>query len=261
MNYVDDNESTHYLQEPILSSELILINNAKKLAEDPSLLNEKHLDRISHLRGEWMKLALQANEGVMGLQKDKRKIRDEIRDLSWVTYTDRDKDLFGRMLVAMVQGVVSRPQFNGYTYKDEMKSLAIQHILLYTWRFDPYIKSKLTGQYVSAFGYISTICFNACVQTILKFQKEQKKAKEDFLETQKLIHKDENKSTWGPDFSEPTRVIKLVKLEPGELIHKIKEITIREETRFLIPEDYKITAKEHDYILKYSYNISIERIK
>ncbi len=142
-----------------------------------------------------------------------------------------------------------------------MESLAIQHILLYTWKFNPYIQSKLTGQLVSAFGYISTICFNASVQTILKFQKDQKKAKEEFLEHEKLIHRDPNVSTWGPEHSEVTRVIKLVSLEPEELLYRIKELTIREETKFLIPESYKITSKDYDYILKYSYNISIERIK
>ncbi len=165
------------------------------------------------------------------------------------------------MISEMAERIVTRPQFSGYTFTDEMKSLGIQHILLYTWKFDPYIQSKLSGQYVSAFGYISTIMFNAAVATINRFHNEQKKAKDSFLEHQKLVHRDPNTSTYGPDHSKVERSIKLMNISPGGLITKIKEITINEETQFIIPKDYKITPKDYDYVLKYSYNLSIVRSK
>ena len=247
-----------FLLEPILSSELILVNNAKLLKKDPSLLNEVHLDEIHNLRDEFTKLEEMDQDG---LQKEKRTIRDRIKKLSVITYTNRDTNLFGQMITTMAQKIVTRPQFSNYTFKDEMQSLAIQHILLYTWKFDPYKKSDITGQYINAFAYISTIIFNAAIATINNFNKEQAKAKEGFLEHQKLIHRDVNASTYGPEYENAKNKIHLYNLKKDDLLVTMKSITIHEATEFWIPGDYKITSKEMDYILKYEHNISVRRLK
>lgn len=255
-------EKIPYLLEPILNSELILVNNAKKLKEDPSLLNEQYLPRIQDLRDQYVVLESLTDSGEKGHQSSKRTVRDEIRDLSTLTYTDRDTNLFGQMITTMTQKIVTRPQFSGYTIKEEMQSLAIQHILLYSYRFDPYRQSEITGQFISAFAYISTIIFNACIATINKFNREQEKAKSDFLERQKLIHRDPNCSTIGPEFENAQRQITLPNLEPkeNELLKIIKDTTINEPTEFFIPDDYKISEKELNFILKYEHNISIRRM-
>lgn len=249
-----------YLLEPVLNSELILVNNAKKLKDNPELLNEQHLPRIEELRERYVELEGYTDAGEKGLQSTKRAVRDELRDISYVTYTDRDTNLFGQMITTMTQKIVTRPQFSGYTIKEEMQSLAIQHILLYSYKFDPYRQSEITGQFISAFAYISTIIFNACIATINKFNKEQEKAKTDFLERQKLIHRDPNASTIGPDFEEVNRSIKFPKMKQGELLSTIKSFTITEATEFWIPDDYKISEKELDFVLKYVHNISIRRL-
>lgn len=251
----------NYLLEPILNSELILINNAKRLLKDSSLLQEKDLLRINELREMFIELEGRTDQGEKGLQKEKRIVRDELRDLSYRTFTARDNHLFGQMIYTIVQKIATRPQFSGYTFLDEMKSLAIQHILLYTWKFNPYRQSEITGQYASAFAYISTICFNAFIATINKFNKDQGKAKEEFLERQKLIHRDPNVSTYGPEYTESTRTVKFATLEEEGLIKIIKSMTITEETKFIIPNDYKITDKDYEFITKYEYNISVVREK
>ena len=250
-----------YLAEPVLNSELILINNAKLLKKDPKLLCEIHIPRIEKLRKEFITLEEQSEDGEIGLQKQKRKIRDEIRDLSFITYTPRDTTLFGEMITLIVKRIASRPQFSNYTFVEDMMSLAIEHILLYTYKFNPYRQSEISGQYASAFAYISTIAFNAFVATINKFNKNQAKAKEDFLERQKLIHRDPNVSTYGEDYENAKRTVKLPTLIQGHLLEMIKSITISEATEFWIPQVYKITEKELDFILKYEYNVSIIRIK
>ncbi len=255
------NDTHNYLLEPLLNSELVLINNAKKLKADESLLNEIHLPRIEELRDAFVALDERTENGEMGLQKEKRETRDELRDLSVLTYTNRNNNLFGKMITTMTQKIVTRPQFSNYTIKDEMQSLAIQHILLYSWGFKPYSKSEITGQFVSAFAYISTIIFNACIASINKMHKEQDKAKEDFLERQKLIHRQPNQSTYEEEYTTPNRTIKFVDIEVGGLLTKIKSVNINEEIEFWIPEDYKITEREYDFIVKYHYNISIRRTK
>ncbi len=267
MNKYQDNQEKKkyisYLSEPVLNSELILINNSKLLKDKPELLNECHLQEIEELRQEFIKLEHQSDSGGTGLQKQKRQIRDKIRDLSSATYTNRDTTMFGDMITIIVNRIATRPQFSNYTFVDEMKSLAIEHILKYTWKFDPYRQSEISGQYASAFAYISTIAFNAFIATINSFNKEQDKAKEQFLERQKLIHGAPNQSTYGPDYSEPKRTIKLPNLEDDEnaLLNFLKTTTINEETEIYIPENYKINAKTYNFILKYQYNLSIRRIK
>ena len=255
------NTTKHYfLSEPILNSELILVNNSKKLKEHPELLNEEHLERIQKLRDEFIALEQQTEAGVKGLRKQKTQIRNEIRDLSFVTYTNRDTDLFGRMILTMADKIVQRGQFSNYTFKEEMKSLGIQYILLYTYKFDPYKRSTITGQYASAFAYISTILFNACIATINKFKLDQIKAKEEFLERQKLIHREPNKSTIGLEYEETLRAVNYPNLEAGQLLPEIKKLTITEPVEFWIPGNYKINEKEYTFILKYIHNISIRRI-
>lgn len=250
-----------YLLEPILSSELLLVNNAKRLKENPSLFDDTNLSEIETLRDVFYDLECRSNEGERGLQSQKRVIRDQIRDLSTVTFVDRDTNLFGKMITTMADRIVTRPQFSNYTFKDDMKALGIQHILLYSWKFDPYKQSKITGQYISAFAYISTIIFNAAIATINKHHLEQKKAKDDFLEHQKLIHRDVNRSTFGADFENPKEKYILETLVQGELLNEIKKHTITEATEFWIPSEYFITEKEYDFIMKYVYNISIRRVK
>jgi hypothetical protein len=247
--------------EPILNSELILINNAKKLENDLDLLNEIHLPEIEELREKYVQLEGRTDIGEQGLQREKRETRDRLRDISSVTYTNRDRNLFGQMITTMTTKIVTRPQFSNYTFKDDMQSLAIEYILKYTWKFDPYRKSEITGQFISAFAYISTIIFNACIATINKFNKEQAKAKEDFLETQKLIHREPNESTITPEYELPKRHIKLISLEPEELYERLHSFTITEPTDFFIPKDYRISEKEYNFIMKYEHNISIRRIK
>jgi len=252
-----------YLLEPVLNSELVLINNAKLLEQHPELRHETNLAQIEQLRKDYIVLENRTNNGETGLQKEKREVREKLRDLSYVTYTDRDRNLFGQMIMTMTQKIITRPQFSNYTFKDEMQSLAIEYILKYTYKFDPYRTSSITGQSASAFAYISTIIFNACIATINKFNKEQTKAKEDFLEHQKLIHRDPNKSTYGPDFEDAHRKIQLPNLptNENELLKIMKSTTINEPTEFWIPNSYKITKKEQDFVMEYVHNISIRRIK
>jgi len=249
-----------YIYEPILNSELVLTNNSKKLKLNPDLLYEEYIPKIKSLREEFILLEQRSEAGEIGLQKEKKKIRDEIRILSSRTYTTRTNAEFGKMIILIIDRIASRPQFSGYTYLDEMKSLAVEHIMSYSHGFDPFRTSKISGQYASAFAYISTIAFNAFIATINKFKRNQAKAKEDFLETQKLIHREANCSTYGPEFENASRKITYIHLEPGELNKKLHETTITEATDFWIPADYKITQKEMDFVLKYEYNISIRRL-
>jgi len=252
---MQNTEVHKYVLEPILSSELILVNNSKKLKIDASLFND-NMKKVNDLRDEYEILDQQG-----GHQKEKRRVRDELTDAASTTFMKNDGNAFAEMIIRMTEGVVSRPQFSGYSFKEEMKSLALQHILLYTDKFDPYRKSEITGARVNAFAYISQIIFNACIATINTFNREQKKAKDDFLQTQRLIHRDPNASTIGAEFEDAKRKVHLPVLVDGELFDIFHRDTISEATEFWVPADYKISEKEMKFCLEYVHNVSIRRIK
>ena len=189
----------HYLYESILMSELILFNNLQKLKQDKSLYNSANLQELEKLREKAVELEISTEKG---LQKQKREIRNKIRDLSSSIYVYRDDNNFGIMISAMADRILTRPQFSNYTFKEDMKGLGIEYVLKYCNNFDPYKTSKLSGQPVSAFAYISTIIFNGIIQVINAFNKEREKMKAQIQERQKMYHRDPNKSTYYPEFED-----------------------------------------------------------
>ncbi len=248
-----------YLYETVLMSELVLMSNLKKLKEDESLYNDIFLEELEALRDKAVELERSTEKG---LQKQKREIRNRIRDLSSKTYVYRDTNLFGIMIDTMADRILTRPQFSSYTMKDEMKSLGIEYVLKYSLSFDPYKTSKISGQAVSAFAYISTIIFNGIIQVINKFNKEQEKMKAQIQERQNLFHKDPNQSTYQPEFEDikyKEIYIDVDELEFKPLLKIMKKYTIHQPTRFNIPENYRITEDDLHYIEKYP--IGISRIK
>lgn len=250
----------NYLSEPSLNSELILVNNAKLLKQGKFAFNDTHIEEIIELRNKY-EILDQSDD--LGLQKTKRIMRDRIRDLSSITYVNRDQEIFGDMVLMMMDKMSTRPNFSGYSYKDEMKSLATEHIFKYTWKFDPYKQSEITGQYISAFTYISTIIFNAFVATINKQNDEHKKAKKSFLETQKLFHRDPNVSDIIPSHSEIDKTVQIVRIK-NTLFEEIQIIKLDVQNILVkYPEDYHIDMVEYKKITDYSdtnnINLSIVR--
>lgn len=254
--------NTNFLPEIVLNSELILTNNAKLLKVTPELYNDEGLVELVELRAEYE--ILDAKDDA-GLQKTKRDLRNRIRDLSSDTFIQRDPNIFGAMVILILDRLATRPQFSGYTYVNEMKSLATEHILKYTYKFNPYQQSEITGQYVSAFAYISTIGFNAFIATINKMKLEQEKIKIDFLETQKPFHRDHNHSTFEPEFSSADKIVRFQHLDEGVMLYDmIKQISLDEtDIEVIYPKEYLISLDEYQLITDFSksneINLSVVR--
>lgn len=247
-----------YLYEPILMAELILYNNSKLLEKNPDLYNDSNIEKIEQLKDECVELEQQNGKG---LQKIKREKRNELRDLCYETYIPRDPNIFGEMISLMADKILTRPQFSNYTFKEEMKSLGIEYVLKYSYRFDPYRISDISNQYVSAFSYISTIIFSGILQTINSFNKEQEKIKKYLQEHKKIISEEENSSDIIPlyeDIEYRQIIVPRDKLDKP-LIKIMKRYTIKKPTMFIIPNDYIITEDDLHYIEK--YNIGIKRYK
>jgi len=272
-----------YLSEIVLNSELTLYNNSEALKkatirnfnplsrndkfkksfkelhnklvfrEQIPKYNSKGLKELEKLRREYFILD---NDSSAGLQKVKRELRDKIRKYSFSIFVDRDPNIFGEMILHMQEKMLNRPNFSGYSFKNEMKSLSSEHILKYTWRFMPFKQSIISGQYVSAFAYLSTTIYNAYVAVIKEHSSQQEKAKSEFLETQKLFHRDPNISTYIKDHSDPNKYVNLININ-GTLLGHIKKIIIdASDIVITYNKDYKIDLDEWNKISKYIESLS-----
>jgi len=212
------------------------------------------------LRDEYLELDMDVSAG---LQEIKKKKRDRIRELSSKTFIERNGDEFGKMILLLINKLATSNRFNGYNYINEMKSLAIEHILKYSGNFDPFKTSKISGQYVSAFTYLTTFAFNAFVATINKHKLEEEKAKDDFLETQKMFHRKPNKSTIGPDYSEVEKIVVFQNIHK-DLFTLVKQIPLDVENILIrYPNDYIIRISEYEQLCQYAdeNNVNISYIK
>lgn len=108
----------------------------------------------------------------------KNKLKDKIVELSETTEVDRDSyERFGAIILLMVKNILKKPQFSGYTYKDDFYSDAVYKILKYLHNFDHKMISERTGTPVNAFAYISQIIHNSILFIINTKKKEQENIK------------------------------------------------------------------------------------
>ena len=259
----DSKQKVPYLLEPILNSELTLVNNSKKLEDDPELFNDEHLKEIEKIRKELYDLEYKSKKGEKGLQKRKTELKKRLRDISEETFIPRDMELLMTMALKLVDKLASSSRFSGYTYLDEMKSLAIENIFKYSRNFDSSKISKRTGHYVSAFAYLTQIAFAAFIFIINKYEKEFK-ARKEYYERYRLHENTGHESIERPeeDYFEDFKWhdIFLPDLRKKGLYKHLKENTIKEPIRFIIPDDYEITEKELHFIEKYEFTLSIMRM-
>lgn len=145
-----------YTSETELKSLLIRYKNMKlKLCSDESL-NEVINDKID----EYIKT------------KDKS-LKSEIISLSEQTCIDeKSRKKFGEIILLMIKNILKKPNFSGYTWKDDFYSDACYKVLKYAHNFDHNKTSTISNQSVNAFAYISQIIHNSIIFIINKKSSE-----------------------------------------------------------------------------------------
>lgn len=73
----------------------------------------------------------------------------------------------GDAFMQIANRMMSRPNFYGYSYKDDMISDAIMQCIAKVHTYDP---SRANVEYPSAFGWVSQLCWNAALGRIKKEQ-------------------------------------------------------------------------------------------
>lgn len=199
-------------------------------------------------------------------------VKEQIIKLSEETRIDSySYERFGEIILLMIKNILKKPQFSGYTYKDDFYSDAIYKILKYLHNFDHKMTSKITGQPVNAFAYISQIIHNSILFILNQKKNEQEKINKQ-VEMEKLNHNYELQYTSyyneiGDNSYESGNVIS-EKIEIKEiqtnLLDVIKDMVSEAERvnslEIVYPHDYRITFDEYNLLKEHlKGKISITR--
>jgi hypothetical protein len=186
----------------------------------------------------------------------KAKLKSAIIDLSEKTSVDQTTyERFGQVILLMVKNILTKPQFSGYTYKDDFYSDAVYKILKYLHNFDHKLISQRTNQPVNSFAYISQIIHNSIIFIINTKKKDNDNLKHQVamanldhnlqVRNYELVKHDNDENKQEID-------VKIVNLNTidGNLIEEIKRVQeyMNKYDRIEIqyPADYAITIDEYN---------------
>jgi hypothetical protein len=191
----------------------------------------------------------------------KAKLKEQIVLLSEVTCVDaKSYERFGEIILLMIKNILKKPQFSGYTYKDDFYSDAVYKILKYLHNFDHTMISDRTGLAVNAFAYISQYIHNSILFIINTKKKEQDNLKKQ-ISMEHLNHSfqinptdysqlklwDEKAAKAHEDVSIiETIELKVIKTSLVDELQRLEE-EIERVTRLNLyyPKDYRISFEEY----------------
>lgn len=94
--------------------------------------------------------------------------------------TEKEMNRLSSIIDIMVDRILTKPQFSGYTYVDEFHSDVQFKVFKYIDNFDHRKISKRSGDYVNAFAYITQIIHNSIIYVISTNKKAQDRIKAEY---------------------------------------------------------------------------------
>jgi len=156
-----------YTCELELKSLLIREKNSKLGLKNNSIRTNKRINELINL---FVKLNSDKFQKSLNSKKVKtlqNKIKDTIIKRSELVSIDRfSHERFGEIILLMIKNILKKPNFSGYTWKEDFYSDATYRVLKYLHNFNHTKTSEKTGQTVNAFSYISQIIHNSIVYII-----------------------------------------------------------------------------------------------
>lgn len=156
-----------YTCELELKSLLIREKNSKLELQNNSIRTNKRINELINL---FVKLNTDKFQKSLNSKKVKslqNKIKDTIIKRSELVSIDRfSHERFGKIILLMIKNILKKPNFSGYTWKEDFYSDATYRVLKYLHNFNHTKTSEKTGQSVNAFSYISQIIHNSIVYII-----------------------------------------------------------------------------------------------
>lgn len=201
----------------------------------------------------------------------KAKLKDLIVRYSEETRVDRESyERFGEIILLMIKNILKKPQFSGYTYRDDFYSDAVYKILKYLHNFDHTLISERTGTPVNSFAYISQIIHNSILFIINTKKKENTNMKKQ-IALESIAHniKGVHEHVQDPLYSEERVIEELVQefhidTIDETLVNTISKMKFTDDRKtrvvVLYPSDYLITFDEYNELKKYfKPNMSLVR--
>jgi DNA-directed RNA polymerase specialized sigma24 family protein len=187
----------------------------------------------------------------------KSKLKEKIVALSERTQVDkRSYERFGEIILLMIKKILTKPQFSGYTYKDDFYSDAVYKILKYLDNFDHELISERTGLNVNAFAYISQIIHNSILFIINTKKKElenhKKQVQMEVLNHNLQLSYDDWYAEPAKDKNPTIEIIERVELHEirgsltEELLKLQDEIDKCTRMEIVYPKTYLITFDEYN---------------
>lgn len=242
-----------YVNEDELKSAIIRINNGLKDIWSESDLKRlrKYLDKVKNKK--------------LKSQRLKRTLRMYIVKISERNAIDYNTfEHFGEMIMLVIKNMLKKPNFSGYTYRDEFYSDTSYKILKYIKNFNHRLISKRSGQSVSAFAYVTQIVKNSLIFIIEQKKDETEKIKNLVsLESHEKLE-NINESTYEQNKVKNELIVQIndIQIPLVQIIRKYLDKT-EDELTFIYSKDYKISLDEYTELQnlnkEYKRNIIIKR--
>lgn len=163
----------NYTSEMELKSLLIRVKNKNFNKDIEDTKHNKRINKYIILFNKLNDKKYKDSEITTRKNDIKKRIKYKIIKLSEVTKVDdKSYNRFGEIILLMIKKILTKPQFSGYTYRDDFYSDAIHKILKYLHNFDHTLISEISGTEVNAFAYISQIIHNSVLYIINTKNKE-----------------------------------------------------------------------------------------
>ena len=156
-----------YTCELELKSLLIREKNSKLGLKNNSIRTNKRINELINLFVKLNSDKFQKSLNSKKVKNLQNKIKDTIIKRSELVSIDRfSHERFGEIILLMIKNILKKPNFSGYTWKEDFYSDATYRVLKYLHNFNHTKTSEKTGQTVNAFSYISQIIHNSIVYII-----------------------------------------------------------------------------------------------
>ena len=245
------NKANIYVNEVKLKSLIIRVNNKKNNIGD-----SKHNKRINELISTFLNL-IQRSYNDQKITSKKTKLKEHLKrrivELSEITQSDEiSYNEFAKCILLMIKKILTKPQFSGYSFKDDFYSDAAYKILKYIHNFDHTKKSKITGLYVNAFSYVSQIIHNSIIYIIGEHKKYNSRLQDEYEKYRTIINISKKSHFNEENSEEPEKCLRTVYLKTvdgfkNEIIRLDSEnFNLNCKINYIVPKDLKELFEQSD---------------
>lgn len=247
-----------YTSELELKSLLIRIKNSREDIGDTNLNNRINKYIKWHTLIKNKKYLQPPKSNIV-----KNHLKEKIVELSVKTKIDpKSYERFGVVILLMIKNILKKPQFSGYTYKDDFYSDAVYKILKYLGNFNHLMISEITGTYVNAFAYISQYIHNSVLFIINKKKKDTNDLRKyisiEYVMNDPCCNSDPSQEWYNTpdketkpqtDLIQETIILTEIKTNLLDELKKLeKEIQIVHRLDVIYPSDYLIHMEEYNQL-------------